>query len=142
MYKLSRPGFGFLISLVGIAAVCLAAAMPLRAQNRSPRGSGSQNAKGKIKERSGTTDTAVPAIAPPGPRPLIVIKIDAARLAEFLPRAGRPAEDGRPVLVNFWATWCEPCRAEFPDLVKINDEFFERGLTSFTVSLDDPSTLR
>lgn len=44
--------------------------------------------------------------------------------------------NGRPLLVNFWATWCDPCREEFPDLVRIDDEF--RGKIDFvTVSLDD-----
>src|SRR5688572_6955810 len=30
---------------------------------------------------------------------------------------------GRVLLVNFWATWCVPCREEFPDLVRIEEEF-------------------
>jgi thiol-disulfide isomerase/thioredoxin len=42
----------------------------------------------------------------------------------------------KPRLINFWATWCDPCREEFPDLVKIDDEY--RGKIDFiTVSLDD-----
>ncbi|HEX9962128.1 MAG TPA: TlpA disulfide reductase family protein, partial [Pyrinomonadaceae bacterium] len=42
---------------------------------------------------------------------------------------------GKPLLVNFWATWCIPCREEFPDLVKIDREY--RGkIDFFTVSLD------
>lgn len=42
----------------------------------------------------------------------------------------------RPLLINFWATWCDPCREEFPDLGKIDSEF--RGKIDFiTVSLDD-----
>jgi thiol-disulfide isomerase/thioredoxin len=44
--------------------------------------------------------------------------------------------NGKPLLVNFWATWCDPCREEFPDLVKINAEY--KGKIDFvTVSLDD-----
>jgi thiol-disulfide isomerase/thioredoxin len=35
---------------------------------------------------------------------------------------------GKVVLLNFWATWCPPCRAETPDLVKIQREYQERGL--------------
>lgn len=43
---------------------------------------------------------------------------------------------GRPLVVNFWATWCDPCREEFPDLVKLYDEY--RGRVDLvTVSLDD-----
>ena len=43
---------------------------------------------------------------------------------------------GKPLLVNFWATWCDPCREEFPDLVKIDQQY--KGKIDFiTVSLDD-----
>jgi thiol-disulfide isomerase/thioredoxin len=30
---------------------------------------------------------------------------------------------GRPLLINVWATWCEPCREEFPDLVKLAEKY-------------------
>jgi thiol-disulfide isomerase/thioredoxin len=51
-----------------------------------------------------------------------------------LKRLVRP--NGKPLLVNFWATWCDPCREEYPDLVKIDQEY--RGKIDFiTISLDD-----
>jgi thiol-disulfide isomerase/thioredoxin len=43
----------------------------------------------------------------------------------------------KPVLVNFWATWCGPCRVEFPDLVQIDADYREKGLNFFIVSIDD-----
>lgn len=48
----------------------------------------------------------------------------------------------RPLLLNFWATWCEPCRDEFPDLVKLANEFGPKGLDFAAVSFDfaDDST--
>ena len=48
----------------------------------------------------------------------------------------------KPLLVNFWATWCVPCREEFPDLVKIDAEFRPRTLDFVTVSLDDVSDIK
>jgi thiol-disulfide isomerase/thioredoxin len=43
----------------------------------------------------------------------------------------------RPLLVNFWATWCDPCRDEFPDLVRIDEQYRSKGLDFIAVSLDD-----
>jgi thiol-disulfide isomerase/thioredoxin len=47
------------------------------------------------------------------------------------------AENPRPLLVNFWATWCPPCLKEFPDLVRIDQQFRSRGLNFIVVSVDD-----
>ena len=58
-----------------------------------------------------------------------VTQIDDAKIKQLL----KP--DGKPLLVNFWATWCVPCREEFPDLVQIDKEY--RGkIDFFTISLD------
>jgi len=44
--------------------------------------------------------------------------------------------NGRPLVVNFWATWCDPCREEFPDLVKFNAANKDK-IDLRTVSIDD-----
>ncbi|MEJ7619125.1 MAG: TlpA disulfide reductase family protein [Pyrinomonadaceae bacterium] len=48
----------------------------------------------------------------------------------------------RPLLINFWATWCEPCRAEFPDLIQIDDDYRARNLDLIIFSLDDMAELK
>ena len=49
----------------------------------------------------------------------------------------RDVKDTRPLLVNFWATWCDPCREEFPDLVKIDEDYRGKNLNFVAISLDD-----
>jgi thiol-disulfide isomerase/thioredoxin len=46
------------------------------------------------------------------------------------------AEKGHVVLVNFWATWCVPCREEYPDLVKLQKAYGEKGLRVIGISTD------
>lgn len=54
----------------------------------------------------------------------------------------RDAKDTRPLLVNFWATWCDPCREEFPDLVKLDNDYRDKGLNFVAISLDDISDIK
>ena len=43
---------------------------------------------------------------------------------------------GKVVLLNFWATWCGPCRREIPDLIQISKELAPRGVIVIGVALD------
>jgi thiol-disulfide isomerase/thioredoxin len=45
--------------------------------------------------------------------------------------------DAKAVLVNMWASWCGPCREEFPDLVRLQRDYEARGLKVVFVSWDD-----
>lgn len=48
--------------------------------------------------------------------------------------------NGKPLLINFWATWCIPCREEFPDLVEIDNEYKDK-IDFITITLDDPAEI-
>ena len=56
---------------------------------------------------------------------------------------GKPARlsdfRGKVVFLNFWATWCPPCRKEMPDLQQLSTEFRDRGLVVIGIS-DEPAT--
>lgn len=45
---------------------------------------------------------------------------------------------GKVVLVDFWATWCPPCRERFPHLVELHERLAKEGLACISVSLDEP----
>ena len=62
--------------------------------------------------------------------------VTAAGLNQAVTRAGAPV-----VLVNVWATWCGPCREEFPDLVRLERLWRGRGLKVLLVSADDEGDL-
>lgn len=48
---------------------------------------------------------------------------------------------GKPLVVNFWATWCEPCRDEYPLIVELAKEFKPQGITVLGIDMDDDSDM-
>lgn len=68
------------------------------------------------------------SVAPSGPE---ILPADADRVLAAVRESG-----GRAVLVNVWATWCIPCREEFPDLMRLRRTYRDRGLELVLVSAD------
>ena len=50
----------------------------------------------------------------------------------------KPLPAGTVTLVDFWATWCAPCRASMPRVQRIFDEYRRKGFELYSVSTDDP----
>src|SRR5207253_5327917 len=74
-----------------------------------------------------------------GPTTSDVRVIDLDGLKKLLQR---DPKDSRPLLINFWATWCDPCREEFPDLVKIDADYRPKSLNFVAISLDDVTDIK
>jgi len=77
-----------------------------------------------------------------------------AEIYQAMPRKVFPAADGpwvdtgsyrgKVVLLNIWATWCQPCREEIPDLIKLQERFASREFTivGFAIEGGDPGAVR
>jgi thiol-disulfide isomerase/thioredoxin len=71
----------------------------------------------------------------------------ATLLALKLPDAGGKEESleqwrGKLLVVNFWATWCAPCREEMPEFVRFQEEFGAKGLQFVGIAVDDADKVR
>ncbi len=84
--------------------------------------------------RSRLPSTGLPKIAYARPTPDFVF--DAAGTATHL-----AAFRGKPVVLNFWATWCEPCAAELPVFARLH-ESFGGDVALITVSDESPDVTR
>ena len=48
---------------------------------------------------------------------------------------------GDVILVNLWATWCAPCLREIPELLRLRENYLDKGFRLIAVSMDDPQDL-
>ena len=50
--------------------------------------------------------------------------------------------DGKVLLVNFWATWCPPCKKEMPAFIELQEQYAEKGFQIVGIALDDEDSVR
>lgn len=67
------------------------------------------------------------------PIPIAGIPADTSTIQKTIKQSPAPL-----TLVHTWATWCDPCREEFPELVRIHQAYADRGLSLILISADDP----
>jgi thiol-disulfide isomerase/thioredoxin len=82
---------------------------------------------------------AARAETPPDPAPLFAATVwDAGGQPYALAKLR-----GKPLVVNFWARWCGPCRVEIPELTRVQRRFKDKGLVVVGIGLEDkPDTVR
>jgi thiol-disulfide isomerase/thioredoxin len=74
-----------------------------------------------------------PAPAPKSLNPVQLTVVDYKQLRGIL-----KAHRGRIIVMDVWAQFCQPCRRQFPRLVKLHHDYADRGVVCVSVSVDDP----
>ena len=111
-----------IVTRLGFAALLFSIPLALGACGDT----GSEGAKGPEGEKHPLVGTQAPAFAMDSAVGGTKIKMDAMA--------------GKVVIVDFWATWCEPCKKSFPKLQELNVKYKASGLEIVGISEDDENT--
>ena len=77
-----------------------------------------------------STETAVSTV-----RPLFKLKDLSGKVRDV------KEWDGQVIMINFWATWCPPCRREIPAFIKLQEKYSSKGFTILGVALDEKQSV-
>jgi len=114
-----------LLSILSVAVLLLAGCSSETEQRAADSSSGTQPAPSSSAPAPGAVQEVPPAPVPD----LTLTTLDSTAI-------DLRAQTGRVLLLNFWATWCAPCREEIPDLKALQKEFRDEGLRVIGVALD------
>jgi peroxiredoxin len=122
---MSERGIGAYVRWVVAAAGVVALAWLVLVATRGSRSGGEDRAAA-----APPSAEACPVDAPDAPLDYTLKNVDdqPVRLSDF---------KGKVILLDFWATWCGPCKVEIPGFVEMQNQYGKDGLQVFGVSVDD-----
>jgi thiol-disulfide isomerase/thioredoxin len=91
---------------------------------------------GAVLPGHGQTSSAGKATPHAATKPADPVLVDLAGYQQLLAKYR-----GKPLVVNFWATWCEPCRDEYPMVVELAKQFKPQGVEVVGIDMDDESDM-
>ncbi len=127
-------------ALVGISLFAVLSDGPRDPASASPReGQGAHGGMVRTASVSGLDEAVreLDLIRPPRPKQASDFSVSLLGGETLKLKAQR----GKPVLVNFWATWCGPCREEMPAMERLYLKHRERGFVLLAVSVDSDASL-
>lgn len=77
-------------------------------------------------------------IRSPAAHPLDEVKVETVKFDTYLARIAANKK-AKITMVDAWATWCGPCKENFPHVVEMHKKYAEKGLAVVSLSLDDPT---
>ena len=94
-----------------------------------------------LRESTTKTDTSAPIRIAVSPQP--AEKLPPFELPDLNGALRRSEEwNGQLLVLNFWATWCAPCREEIPVFIELQDSYQERGVQFVGIAIDEPGPVR
>ncbi len=131
--NLSRYG-RVVLGLLAVALLGLLLAIQGCAPSAQDTGRSGQEGSGTIGLK-GSELAPAPEVGHPAPDfTLVDLEGNEVALSDFR---------GKTVFINFWATWCPPCRAEMPEIEAVHQEYKDRGVVVLGVDISEPvSTVR
>ena len=94
---------------------------------------------GCVIKRANEKAVAMQAKPAPAPAPVAASPIALLKPADF--KKLKDDSQGKVLLINFWATWCAPCVAEFPEFVAIDKNYRAKGVRMVSISTDEKSDI-
>jgi thiol-disulfide isomerase/thioredoxin len=87
-------------------------------------------------QESRSTGGGEPAPAKPAASGAAEVRLEVVKHNQLLDAL--KAQRGKLVVLDVWATWCGPCKKEFPHLVELHQRYAKDGVVCVSVSLDEP----